>query len=104
MHFRGMVRELEAKGMLMETLFEAQERTSQEIEALTRQLETEQKLTPQHAHDRAWQVIREKYIVLPAGREPELNQRNYHIRPDDRLGRGSLKQKFPRQRRGDSPR
>jgi hypothetical protein len=41
LHFRGMVRELKAKGMLMEPLFEAQERTSQEIEALTRQLETE---------------------------------------------------------------
>ncbi|MEY2531618.1 MAG: hypothetical protein QOI96_1703, partial [Verrucomicrobiota bacterium] len=29
----------------------------------------------------------------PAGREPELNARNYRIRADDRLGDGSLKQK-----------
>lgn len=60
-----MVQELEAKGTLMETLFEAQETTISEMEALTRQLETEQKLTPQQAHDRAWEMIREKYILLP---------------------------------------
>src|ERR1700736_5098563 len=64
-----MVRELEAKGTLMESLFEAQERTIGEMEALTRRLETEQKLTPQQAHDQAWEMIREKYILLP----PEEN-------------------------------
>jgi len=61
-----MVRELEAKGTLMEALFEAQETTIEEMEALTRKLETEHKLTPQQAHDRAWEIIREKYILLPA--------------------------------------
>lgn len=60
-----MVRELEAKGTLMESLFEAQERTLEEMETLTRQLETEQKVTPQQAHDQAWEMIREKYILLP---------------------------------------
>jgi hypothetical protein len=60
----NMVRELEAKGQLMEALFEAQERTIGEMEALTRKLETEQNLTPQQAHDRAWEMIREKYILL----------------------------------------
>ena len=60
-----MVRDLEARGTLMEALFEAQERTIEEMEALTRKLETEQKLTPQQAHDRAWEMIREKYILLP---------------------------------------
>ena len=40
-----------------------------EMEALTRELETKQKLTPQQAHDRAWEMIREKYILLP----PEEN-------------------------------
>jgi len=64
-----MVRELEAKGTLMEALFEAQETTLDEMEALTRQLEREQKLTPQQSHDRAWEMIREKYILLP----PEEN-------------------------------
>jgi hypothetical protein len=61
-----MVRDLEAKGTLMESLFDAQERTLEEMEALTRQLETEQKLTPQQAHDQAWEMIREKYILLPS--------------------------------------
>ena len=60
-----MVRELEANGTLMEALFEAQEMTLTEMEALTRQLETQQKLTPQQAHDQAWEMIREKYILLP---------------------------------------
>jgi hypothetical protein len=60
-----MVRQLEKNGTLMEALFEAQERTIEEMEALTKKLETEQKLTPQQAHDRAWEVIREKYILLP---------------------------------------
>jgi len=64
-----MVRELEAKGTLIDALFEAQERTIGEMEALTRKLETEHKLTPQQAHDRAWEMIREKYILLP----PEEN-------------------------------
>ena len=60
-----MVREMEAKGTLMEALFEAQETTIEEMETLTRQLETEQQMTPQQAHDRAWEMIREKYILLP---------------------------------------
>jgi hypothetical protein len=60
-----MVREMETKGTLMEALFEAQERTIDEMETLTRQLETEQKLTAQQAHDQAWEMIREKYILLP---------------------------------------
>lgn len=60
-----LVREMEAKGTLMEALFEAQERTIDEMETLTRQLEAEQKLTPQQAHDQAWEMIREKYILLP---------------------------------------
>ena len=60
-----MVTELETKGTLMEALFEAQETTLDEMETLTRKLETEQKLTPQQAHDQAWELIREKYILLP---------------------------------------
>ena len=87
-----MVQEMEAKGTLMEALFEAQETTINEMEALTRQLETEQKLTPQQAHDQAWEMIREKYILLPP-EENWLNARNYRIRAEDRLGDGSLKQK-----------
>ena len=62
----AMVKELVAKGTLMEALFEAQETTLDEMEILTRKLETEQTLTPQQAHDQAWEMIREKYILLPA--------------------------------------
>jgi hypothetical protein len=54
----------------MEALFEAQETTTKEMEALTRQLETEQRLTPQQAHDQAWEMIREKYILLPPEENP----------------------------------
>ena len=42
-----MVKELEAKGTLREALYEAQETTLDEMEVLTRKLETEQKQTPQ---------------------------------------------------------
>ena len=62
----AMVREMEATGTLMEALFEAQENTADEMETLCRTLETEQKLTAQQAHDQAWEMIREKYILLPA--------------------------------------
>jgi hypothetical protein len=62
----AMVKELEAKGTLTEALYEAQETTLDEMEGLTRNLETEQNLTPQQAHDQAWEMIREKYILLPA--------------------------------------
>ncbi len=65
----AMIRGMEAEGTLMEALFEAQERTIDEMETLTQQLESEQKLTPQQAHDRAWEMIREKYILL----SPEQN-------------------------------
>ena len=64
-----MVRDLERSGRLMEMLWEAQERTVDEMEALTRQLEREQRLTPQQAEALAWEMIREKYILLP----PEEN-------------------------------
>ena len=87
-----MVHELETKGILMEALFEAQETTINEMEALTRQLETEQKLTPQQAHDQAWEMIREN-IFFSRRKESQLNARNYRIRAEDRLGDGSLKQK-----------
>ena len=60
-----MVKELEAQGRLEEALYEAQERTLDEMEALTRKLETEQGLTMQQAQDQAWEMIREKYILLP---------------------------------------
>ena len=59
-----MVTELETQGRLEEALFEAQETTKDEMMELTRQLQKEQGLTPQQAHDQAWEMIREKYILL----------------------------------------
>lgn len=60
-----MVQQLESEGRLMETLFEAQETTLDEMETLTRKLEREQSLTPEQAQTTAWELIREKYILLP---------------------------------------
>ena len=62
-----MVRRLEARGKLEEALFEAQEKTTEEMDSLRRQLQQEQSLTPQQAQTQAWELIREKYILL----EPE---------------------------------
>ena len=68
----AMVRELVAKETLMEALFEAQETTIDEMETLTRKLEKEQQLTPQQAETAAWEMIREKYILLPAEKSLSL--------------------------------
>ena len=62
-----MVRRLETEGKLEEALFEAQEKTIEEMDALRRQLQRDQSLTPQQAQTQAWELIREKYILL----EPE---------------------------------
>ena len=56
-----MVKELEAQGRLEE----AQEATSKEMMELRSRLQKEQSLTPQQAHDQAWELIREKYVLLP---------------------------------------
>ena len=60
-----MYRQLEAAGKLEEALYEAQEVTLDEMETLTRKLETEQKLSPLQAETAAWEMVREKYILLP---------------------------------------
>ena len=59
-----MVRDLEQQGRLREMLLEAQERTLDEMETLLREFRR-QGLTPQQAHDQAWELVREKYILLP---------------------------------------
>ena len=59
-----MVAELEATGRLHEMLLEAEEKTEAEMDALRRHL-IQQGLTPQQAHDRAWEIVRERYIFLP---------------------------------------
>ena len=60
-----MVAELEAKGMLHQMLYEAQEKTKDEMYDL-RTLLMKQGLTPQQAQDQAWEMIRERYILLPS--------------------------------------
>jgi hypothetical protein len=59
-----MVAELEAKGTLQEMLLEAEEKTVSEMYDLTMQFQ-KQGLTAQHANDRAWEMVRERYILLP---------------------------------------
>jgi hypothetical protein len=58
-----MVRELETKGLLHQMLLEAEEKTKDEMDTLMRQLR-QQGLTAQQAHDQAWEMVRERYILL----------------------------------------
>ena len=60
-----LVADLEATGHLHEMLLEAEERTEREMDSLRRHL-IQQGLTPQQAHDRAWEIVRERYLFLPA--------------------------------------
>ena len=63
-HCPGMVRELERKGLLHQMLLEAEERTKDEMGNLRIELMKQGK-TAQQAHDQAWEMVREKYILLP---------------------------------------
>jgi hypothetical protein len=65
----NMVAEMEAKGVLQEMLLEAEEQTASEMHDMTMQFQ-KQGLTAQQAHDRAWEIVRERYILLP----PETNE------------------------------
>ena len=60
----NMVAEMEAKGALQEMLLEAEEKTASEMHDLT-MLYQREGLTAQQAHDRAWELVRERYILLP---------------------------------------
>ena len=60
----NLVAELEARGELQEMLYEAQERTKDEMVDLRMQL-MKQGRTPQHANDQAWEMVRERYLLLP---------------------------------------
>ena len=70
-HCPRMVRQLQAsgrlvaaRGQLQAARAEAQERTVDEMMALLRDFRR-QGLTPQQAHDQAWELVREKYLLLP---------------------------------------
>ena len=64
-HCPRLVRKLETENRLRPALLEAQPRTTEEMDHLMRQFR-EQGLNPQQAHDQAWELVREKYILLPA--------------------------------------
>jgi len=64
-HCPRLVRELETQGKLQEALLEAQEQTTAEMIPLLRDLQR-QGQTAQQAHDQAWELVREKYLLLPA--------------------------------------
>lgn len=59
-----MVAELEAKGQLHAMVLEAEEKTVNELDSLRRHF-IQQGLTPQQAQDRAWEIVRIRYIFLP---------------------------------------
>ena len=63
-HCPRMVAELEAQGRLYPMLIEAEEKTDADLDALRRHF-IQQGLTPQQAHDLAWEIVRERYIFLP---------------------------------------
>ena len=59
-----MVRELERKGLMQRMLLEAEEKTKDEMIMLRTEL-MQRGATAQQAHDQAWEMVREKYILLP---------------------------------------
>ena len=63
-HCPRLVNELETEHRLRAALVEAQEQTAADMDRLIRQFRR-QGLTPQQAHDQAWELVREKYILLP---------------------------------------
>lgn len=63
-HCPRMVAELEAQGRLYPMLIEAEEKTEADLDALRRHF-IQQGLTPQQAHDQAWEIVRPRYIFLP---------------------------------------
>ena len=63
-HCPKLVRELEAKGQLQPMLLEAEEKTKDEMATLRTEL-MQRGATAQQAHAQAWEMVREKYILLP---------------------------------------
>jgi hypothetical protein len=58
-----MVRELERKGLLHQMLLEAEEKTKDEMATLRTEL-MQKGSTAQQAQTQAWEMVREKYILL----------------------------------------
>jgi hypothetical protein len=58
-----MVAELEQRGMLEEALEEAEERTVIELDGLRHHFQ-QQGLTSEQAEQRAWEIVRHRYVYL----------------------------------------
>jgi len=63
-HRPKMVRELERTERLHQMLLEAEEKTKDEMATLRMELMKQGK-TAQQAQTQAWEMVREKYILLP---------------------------------------
>ncbi len=63
-HCPKMVRDLERRGLLHQMLLEAEEKTKDDLADLRLQLMKQGK-TAQQAHAQAWEMVRERYILLP---------------------------------------
>ena len=63
-HRPKMVRDLQAKGQLNQMLLGAEEKTKDEMVTLRTEL-MQRGSTAQQAHTQAWEMVREKYILLP---------------------------------------
>ena len=63
-HRPKMVKELEAKGQLQTMLIEAEQRTKEDMADLRIKLMKGGK-TAEQAHRQAWEMVRERYILLP---------------------------------------
>jgi L-lactate utilization protein LutC len=59
-----MVAEWESTGRLHQALLEAEEKTKDEMASLRMDL-MHQGLTADQAHRQAWEMVRERYILLP---------------------------------------
>jgi glucose-6-phosphate-specific signal transduction histidine kinase len=63
-HRQKMVRELERKNLLHQMLLEAEAMTKDEMATLRTDL-MQKGSTAQQAQTQAWEMVREKYILLP---------------------------------------
>jgi len=63
-HCPRLVRELERTDQMATSLLEAQTQTLDEMESMMRDFRR-QGLNPQQAHDQAWELVRERYILIP---------------------------------------
>jgi uncharacterized protein YggE len=63
-HCPKLVQELERNGLLRQMLQEAEEKTKDEMVTLRLELMKQGK-TAEQAHRQAWEMVRERYILVP---------------------------------------